>query len=307
VQIGILEPKDFSQIALKNLSNIGCVKQYDNKNLDNFLSNKEILFVRLAYLVDENFLNKLKKIKYICTPTTGLNHIDIEECNKRKIKVISLKDEYDFLSTIRATPEHTFGLILSLIRNYKEAFLSNHNYHWDRERCKGFELYGSVVGIIGFGRVGKILSKYLNAFNAKIFFFDVDDSIKKTDIASKLSSVKELISRSDIVVMSASYNRDNDSFFDKEYIDLLRDKYFVNTSRGELINEDYLIKKIKENFFRGVALDVIQKEQEKNNLEELVGLTEKNNLIITPHISGATFNSMRKTEEFMVNKLLKNK
>ena len=121
MQIAILEPKDFSQMALKNLSNMGVVEQYNNENLDKFLFNKEVLFIRLAHLIDKDFLNKLSKIKYICTPTTGLNHIDIEECDKRKIKVISLKGEYDFLTTIRATPEHTFGLTLALIRNYKRA------------------------------------------------------------------------------------------------------------------------------------------------------------------------------------------
>lgn len=303
MQIGILEPKDFSQMALKNLSNMGVVEKYNNENLDKFLFNKEVLFIRLAHLIDKDFLNKLSKIKYICTPTTGLNHIDIEECDKRKIKVISLKGEYDFLTTIRATPEHTFGLVLSLLRNYKKAFLSNFNYHWDRERCKGFELYGSSVGIIGFGRVGKILSKYFNAFNAKIFFFDVNDSIQETDIASKLRSVEELIEKSDIVILSASYDKNNDSFFNKSYIDLLKNKYFINTARGELINEEYLLKKIKENFFKGVALDVIRNEQVENNLEELVRLTGEKNLIITPHISGATFNSMHRTEEFIVDKL----
>jgi D-3-phosphoglycerate dehydrogenase / 2-oxoglutarate reductase len=305
VQIAILEPKDFSQKALNELSSIGFVEKYNNENLDEFLFNKEVLFIRLSYRIDRDFLNKLNKINYICTPTTGLNHIDMEECNKRKIKVISLEGEYDFLTSIRATPEHTFGLVLSLLRNYKKAFLSNSNYHWDRERCKGFELFGSSVGIIGFGRVGKILSKYFNAFNTKIFFFDVNDSIEGTDIALKLSSIEELIEKCDIVILSSSYDKNNDSFFNKSYIDLLHNKYFINTARGELINEDYLLKKIKENFFKGVALDVIRNEQVKNNLKELIHLTDTQNLIITPHISGATFSSMQRTEEFIVNKLLK--
>ena len=90
MQIGILESKDFSQKALDKLSNIGNIELFDSKDLNSFLLEKEILYIRLEYFINEDFMNKAKKLKYICTPTTGLNHIDLDECKKRDIKIISL-------------------------------------------------------------------------------------------------------------------------------------------------------------------------------------------------------------------------
>lgn len=305
MRIGILEPKDFSQKAIKDLNELGSLELFDGQNLDEFIVDKEVLFIRLEYFIGFDFLNKAKNLQYICTPTTGLNHIDLEECKKREIKIVSLKGEYEFLSTIRATPEHTFGLVLSLLRNYKEAFLSVNNLMWDRELYKGFELYENSVGIIGFGRVGKILAKYFEAFGSKVYFYDIDDSIQESNNAIKLFSIEEVNQKSNILILSASYTESNYQFFDKKYIDLLEDKYFINTARGELVDEEYLITKIEQNFFKGVAIDVIQNEQSNNRLEKILKLTNTSNLIVTPHIAGATHSSMHRTEEFIVKKLLK--
>jgi len=305
MHIGILESEDFSRKALNDLATIGDVELFNNVDLERFLSNKEVLFIRLKYCLDKDFLDRAKVLKYICTPTTGLNHIDLDECEKRGVEVVSLKDEYQFLSTIRATPEHTFGLILSLLRNYKSAFLSQTNNRWDREQYKGFELYRNSVGIIGFGRVGKILSRYLKAFDAQVYFYDSDRSMKSTNNANTTSSIYELIKKSNIVILSASYCRDNYQFFNSECIDLLKDKYFINTSRGELVDEKYLISKIRKDYFKGVAIDVIQDEQlEGGDLRAILELTNNRNFIVTPHISGATYDSMRRTEEFIFSKLL---
>ena len=303
MRIGILEPKDFSKKAVDMLNSIGEVTLFDGEDLDKYIADKEILFIRLANFIGNDFLQKAKNLKYICTPTTGLNHIDLEECEKKQIEIVSLKSEYNFLSTIRATPEHTIGLVLSLLRNYKEAFLSDNNPHWDREKYKGFELYENSVGIVGFGRVGKILAKYFKAFGAKIYFNDIDDSIQEIHGAIKLSTHEDVINKSNIVILSASYTESNHQFFDKKKIGLLENKYFINTARGELVDEEYLITKIDQNFFKGIAIDVIQNEQSNNNLDKLLKLAEANNLIVTPHIAGATYSSMHRTEEFIVNKL----
>ena len=304
MQIGILESKDFSKEVIEKLSSLGEVSLFDEKDIYSFIANKEILFIRLKYFIGKEILDHTSKLKYICTPTTGLNHIDLEECEKRDIKIVSLKGEYDFLSTIRATPEHTIGLVLSLLRNYKDAFLSDNNPHWDREKHKGFELYENSVGIIGFGRVGKILSKYFDAFGAKVYFYDINQSIKGVNHSIKLNSIKDLIEKSNIVILAASYSDENFEFFDKEYIDLLENKYFINTARGELVEEQYLLQKVAQYYFKGVALDVMQNEQSNHDLNNLVNLTNKKNFILTPHIAGATYSSMCRTEEFIVRKMI---
>jgi phosphoglycerate dehydrogenase-like enzyme len=303
MQIGILEPKDFSNVALDKLSEIGEVELFDGKDLNIFISNKETIFTRLKYFLDKDFLDSAYNLKYICSPTTGLNHLDLDAFTQKKIKVISLKGEFEFLSSIRATPEHTFGLVLSLLRNYKDVFLAKDNFKWDREQYKGFELSKNSVGIIGFGRVGRQLSKYFDAFDTKVYFYDIDQSIKEVNNSIKLNSIKDLIQKSNIVILSASYSNENFEFFDKKYIDLLENKYFINIARGELVEESYLLQKIEQFYFKGVALDVLQNEQSNHDLNKIKNLINKKNFILTPHIAGATYSSMHRTEEFIVDKL----
>jgi len=306
MQIGVLEPIEFSIEAVKLLSKIGEVHFYKDEKLEDFLKNKNVLFIRLSYQINYSFLCLAPNLKFLCTPTTGLNHIDEKLCKSRGINLISLKNEIKFLKSIRATPEHTFGLVLSLLRNYKSSFLSSLKRDWNRDLYKGHEIFENKVGIVGYGRVGTLLSKYFKAFGAKVFYYDIDDTIVGKFEAIKSESVEDLINNSNIIIISISYTELNRDFINKNLIDLLKGKYLINTSRGEIIDEDYLIEKIKKNFFKGVALDVIKNENStKNNLSELLKLTNTNNLIITPHVSGATYSSMKRTEEFITMQLLK--
>jgi D-3-phosphoglycerate dehydrogenase len=304
MQIGIIEPQDFSLKALTLLSDLGNVSKFESGTIEDFLVDKEIVFVRLNYYLDTYILSNANKLKYICTPTTGLNHLDLDYLNKNKIKVISLKGEFDFLSDIRATSEHTFGLILSLLRNYKNA-ISTTKENFSRDLYKGDEIFNNSIGIIGFGRIGKLLAKYIEAFNGNCFFYDVDTTTKEIYGAKRLDSVEELISTCNVITLCASYELISNKFFNKTYIDLLKNKFFINTSRGELIDEKYLLKKIKEKYFKGIAIDVIQDEsKENNNLDEFLNIDKSINFIITPHIAGATYTSMKRTEVFITKKII---
>ena len=304
MQIGILEHTDFSAKALAALNNIGNVDLFSGVKIDQFLSDKNILFVRLNYFIDKNLLDQSPNLHYLCSPTTGLNHIDLDECKKRKIEVISLKNEQDFLSTVRATPEHTIGLVLALIRNYSQIFNMMSLERCNREHYKGSELYNNKIGIIGFGRIGRILSNYFKIFGSNVSFYDIDENISSDGYASRLNSIEELIQSSNIIILSASYNLNSKGFLGKNIINLMNNHFFINIARGELIDEDYLLKKINEGFFRGVAIDVISEETTHKNFNRWLNINKKENFIITPHIGGATFESMENTEQFITNKLL---
>lgn len=304
-EIGIVEHKDFSHEAIRLLEGLGKVFFFDEEkeSISEFINTKTCIFVRLKYFFNKDIISPDTKLKYICSPTTGLNHFDLDYIAGKGIQVISLKGETEFLNTIAATPEHTLGLALSLLRNYKGAFLSTDNTGWNRELYKGYELKDINAGIIGMGRVGNILCRYLSAFDAKVRYYDTDGGAANRYNAQKSESIEELIENSEIVFLCASYSRENEAFMSMKYIDLLKDKFFVNTSRGELIDEEHLMKRLEDDYFKGVALDVIANETKDNNLCRLVKLTDGRNLIITPHIAGATYQSMWNTEIFTANKL----
>ena len=123
--IGILEPNSFSKECLKDLKKKMKVNIFSGNDFSTFLKPINVLFIALKYKIDEKFLKMCPNLKVICSSTTGLNHIDVEYPKNKNIKLISLQQETSFLKNIRATPEHTFGLILALLRNYKFAFHQN--------------------------------------------------------------------------------------------------------------------------------------------------------------------------------------
>ena len=105
------------------------------------LENCDGIVVRLGVTLNKNLLKRFDSLKFIATITTGLDHVDLEYCNKNKIEVISLKGEYLFLSSVKATPEYTWGLMLSLIRSIPQACISVKNNNWNRDLFWGEELY----------------------------------------------------------------------------------------------------------------------------------------------------------------------
>lgn len=311
MRIGILEPDGFSKKAIDTLTSLGEVSFFRGKSIEPFLRDKHIVFIRLEYYINSDFLDMCPLLVCICSPTTGLNHIDLDEIGRRGIDIISLKGESDFLADIRATPEHIFGLTIALLRNYKDAFLNITNNKWDRNIYRGYEIYNNTFGIIGMGRIGRILSKYFLAFDARVLYYDkkkqvVSERLKGEKKVEKCDTIKGLISSADVIIMCASYEEGSRAFLNRELIGLMQEKYFINAARGELIDEDYLIESINRNLFKGVALDVVACEhlwEEKKH--RFLDLVEGRNLIITPHIGGATYLSMERTEEFIANKLRK--
>ena len=305
-KIGILEPDNFSPKAIDKLEELGEVSKYNGNgtrdDIRGFISDKDVLFVRLAYQIDEELISCASHLKYICSPTTGLNHISI---GNRDIKIVSLKGEYGFLNTIRATPEHVFGLTLALLRNYKEAFIKSSEQPFDRDKYRGYELFGSKIGIIGLGRIGRLLTKYFTAFDAQVGYYDIQPKDTVLDGVKKYESIEELIQESEIVILEANYTPENFKMINAELLWMMKGKYFINAARGELVDEKTLLEEIKKNSYRGVAVDTFANETEGDNLvDEFIKLTEGRNLIVTPHIGGATYSSMQRTEEYISNKLI---
>lgn len=301
LKVGICESKDFSDRAIQMLKHYFEVSFFEGDDLKSFIQDKDAIFVRLAYQITDDLVDGCDRLKYICSPTTGLNHISVTNTG---IQVVSLKGEYEFLKSIRATPEHILGLSIALLRKYSHAFLNEKNMDFDRELYKGCELYHNKVGIIGMGRVGKIIANYYQAFESTVYYYDITDV--EVECCEKCSSMNDLVDNSNIIILAANYTDQNCNMIDFDLLCRMKGKYFINAARGELVDEDALIRLVENNWFAGVAVDVFSNETgKKNNLFKLIELSKDRNLIITPHIGGATYTSMMRTEEFIADKLIK--
>ncbi len=304
-----VEPDNYSTKAREILASISEVVECNlsRDSLVNSISEYDVLITRLKHSVDAKILENGRQLKAIVTATTGLDHIDLKYAQDKGITILSLKDENEFLQTIPATAEHTWALILSLIRKIPQAYNCVCNGEWNRDLFRGNELKNKNLGIVGYGRVGKQIKNYALAFDMNVHVYDPkvyqlpDEVISYQKLGDMLSSV-------DIVTLHLPLNKDTYGIIGHEEIDICSTgTYLINTSRGDLIDTDSLLRALQIGHLSGAALDVIPKERDKisSRKKALVEYANKHdNLILTPHLGGATIESMEKTEIFMAKKLV---
>jgi D-3-phosphoglycerate dehydrogenase / 2-oxoglutarate reductase len=306
MKILITEPLDF------NYEQLILLKQYGQVITGPFSRNEllievvhvEVLIVRLAHKIDEELLLKASNLKYILTPTTGLNHINTDITDKRGIKIISLKNETKFLETIPSTAEHSLGLLLSLIRKIPAANTHVLNGGWNRDQFKAQNLNSLTLGILGYGRVGQQMAKFAEMLNMPWIFYDTDENLKNN--YHSIQDLNEFLGQIDVLSIHIPFNKGNLKYLDEECLKYLKKGcYIINTSRGEVIDEQGLADLLIKGDLRGLATDVLSYEQDEDLRKKspLLKLANKmDNIIITPHIAGATYQSMWLTEEFIIKK-----
>ncbi len=308
MRLRIAENKDFSKNVVDFLNiyfevDINSCTQDDIKSI---LEEYDIFWFRLGYRIDEKVLSKNSRCKIIATPVTGIDHIDIKLCEKLGIKIISLKGETEFLNNIRATAELTINLTMSLMRKTNFAIGHVLQGNWNRDFFRGYELYKKKVGIVGLGRLGTIVSEYFKSFGCEVYYNDTEKKHKSNDIKF-ISDLGSLISECDIISIHVDYNKSTHNLFNKQIFKFFNDtKWLINTSRGQVIDEDDLINCLESKNIAGVALDVINNENKNIMLNNplLKYSNTNNNLIISPHIGGNTYESFKKTEMFIAKKII---
>lgn len=268
------------------------------------LADFDCLLIRFNTIVDENIINKLKNLQFILCPTTGLDHIDIDIVKKRGIKIISLKGDIDFLRNITSTAELAFLLILSSSRKINISFDEVNKGNWNTNIKPGNELKSKTIGILGLGRLGKIVASYAKCFGMKVYYYDIEEKKIDKDY-EKVNSLRELIKVSDILSIHIPLNVETENLIGENQFKYFgKCKYIINTSRGAIINQKALIKYMDRNSNFHAALDVLEDERNPNN--PLIEYSLKNkNLIITPHIGGNTIEAIENTDMHVINKFLK--
>ena len=307
LRIGILEPDRYPAHALEILRTLGAVAQKTNDTtLPEFLANVEVLVIRLRYLINATFLAQCPQLRIISTATTGLDHIDLQTTEARQIAVLSLRGETAFLRTITATAEHTWGLLLALLRHIPEAHHSVIKGDWDRDRFFGRELQGRTLALVGLGRIGQMVARYGLAFRMKVVAYDPYQT-EWIDDVSRADSLPELVAQADVLSLHVPLSAETKHLIGAtEFAALKKNAIVVNTSRGAVIDEVALLENLKSGQLAGAALDVIHDEYSpSSSLREnlLQYAATHTNLLITPHLGGATHDSLEKVEVFMAEKL----
>jgi D-3-phosphoglycerate dehydrogenase len=288
--------------SIAPLEEIEADRQYLLDNVNRY----QCLFIGLKNVIDEEILAQATQLKCIVSPTTGLSHIDVKEAEKRHVTVLSLRGETTFLSSVSATAELTWGLLLALVRRIPAADRSVRHGNWDRDRFYGNELRGRTLGIVGFGRLGKMISEFGRAFGMNVVMNDIS-SPSENDI--RFLSLDDLLECADVVSVNASLNESTKGLLGKREFNLMKPgALLINTSRGEILDEAALLNSLETGRLAGAAIDVMAGETSLKSRWLLESdlyryLLRNDNLIITPHIGGVTHESVSKTNKFMINKL----
>lgn len=311
INILVTEPESCHEDYLTLLRDIGrvvCKKMQRHELLED-IKNYDILIIGVETVVDRQLLDKAKRLKIIGSHTTGIDHIDVDYARKLGIKDVTLRDRPEMLKDVTATAEHTVALILSLVRNIPWAFDAVREEKWERSKFFGSQLKGKILGIIGYGRLGAKVAKYGLVLGLKVLVYDpyvdeekiIQDQVLPVDL-------KFLLRESDVISIHVKLTKETENLVSyEEFQEMKRKPVFINTSRGRIVNEDALLEALNKKWVSGAAIDVLSAETFSSNPlynNSLVKYAkENNNLLITPHLGGATFESMRTTGLYIGEKI----
>ena len=303
--LDISDIKNFDSIfkgisKIKNIKPNRSLALKEIKNADAYLASANIE-------IDKEFLDNAKKLKVIGSPSTGVDHMDLNLIKKKKIKCFDISKEFKLINNFTATSELVFSLILALNRKLIPSISEVKNGYWNREKFQGFQLLGKTLGIVGLGRLGKISANIGSGFGMKVIANDIK-KIKYSNV--KMVSLKRLAATSDIISIHVHLNHSTENLINKNFFSKMKKSAIViNTARGKIINEDDLLNALKNKVIAGAGLDVIDGEwlsNEKRVNHKLVKYSRSHsNLLITPHIGGATQESIQNARIFMAKKIAK--
>ena len=285
----------------ESLESYGIVDYYPNidyTNLNNLLDNfdYDVIFCnpnKQSYILDNHILTKFNGT--IVTASTGLNHIDTDYCNEKGIKILSLKSDYELINNLPSTAELAFGLLLSMLRNIPSSFDDVKVGGWDYDMFIGHQLEGKTVGIIGYGRLGKMMEKYCRAFGMFTHLYDPYQGFNDLD---------SLLKKSDIISLHVHVTDKTKYMIDKKVLGKMKNNsYIVNTSRGEIVDECDIIESLRDGKLKGYATDVIEDEYSTEDGPILEGVNEGLNIIVTPHVGGMTWEGQQKAYMWSISKL----
>lgn len=296
-------------ILLEALEKEGFTNEMD------FTSSKEIIeskindydgiIIRSRFKIDRTFLDKAAHLKFIARVGAGLESIDCEYAAQKNIELISAPQ-----GNRNAVGEHTLGMLLSLFNKLNQADKSVKSGKWEREKHRGFELEGKTVGIIGYGNMGKSFAKKLKGFDVnEVLFYDVQSGLE--DENAKQVFLEELQQKADILSLHTPWTPLTDRMINTDFINQFAKPFWlINTARGKNVVTKDLVEALKSGKILGAGLDVLEYEKisfEKMDLEkipeELRYLFEADNVILSPHIAGWTFESHKKLAQTIADKI----
>ncbi len=270
-----------NDILQKNGLKISYEPEITAEQIKEKIGNFDIVIIRSRTKITKEMIDKAPKCKLIARVGVGLDNIDVDAATAKGIRVINAVE-----GAMNAVAELVLGLMLSLAREIPRADREIRNGRWLKKDLMGIELSGKYLGIVGLGNIGKKLARHARALNMNIIGYDVipipDDFIREVGLIK--ADIDTLLSSADFISFHVPLTEITHHLVNREKLSKMKKTaYIINTSRGEIIDEDALYDALKEGKIAGAALDVFEKEPAVGN--KLASLP---NVICTPHIGSQT-------------------
>jgi len=252
--------------------------------------------------IDKKILDRAIQLKWIARLGSGMEHIDTAYAESKNIRCISSPE-----GNSNAVAEHALGLLLNLVRNINKSAAEIKTMKWLRNENRGTELSGKIAGIIGYGNTGAQFAKILSALGMKVLAYDKYKTGFETEMI-KEASIEEIVNVADVVSFHLPLNTETNHFGNKDFFSSLKKQpIIINTSRGKIIDTVALIDALQQKQIRAAALDVLENEKLKELSEkqhdQLEWLNAQENVLLTPHIAGYTFEAAYKMSKILLEKL----
>ncbi|MFH1095671.1 MAG: hydroxyacid dehydrogenase [Candidatus Micrarchaeota archaeon] len=271
---------------LRSLGEVECQPE----DLKLALKEADVLIVRSATKVTADLIADAPRLKIVARAGVGLDNVDRMACEGRGIRVINTPG-----ASTAAVAELTIGLLICLLRNVGRAHAKMKTGEWDKKGCTGHEAAGKTLGLVGFGRIGRMVAEKASALGMRVIY---NDPKMVAGPYGHYKDIDQLVECADIVSLHATTKNGGPALMDKERIGRMkRGAYLINTARGAMVDEAALADALESGHLAGAALDVYGKEPYEGPLREI------DNVILTPHIGAGTYEAQERIGEDLIAQL----
>lgn len=247
------------------------------------LPNYDIIGIRSRTNLTKHVIENNKHVVAICCFCIGTNQVDLETATKYNIPVFNSP----YMNT-RSVAELVISHIIALARQTYIRNMEMHNQHWNKTSKNCYEIRGKTLGIIGYGHVGSQVGTLAEMMGMEVIFYDIAPVLARGN-SKPMDSLTQLLANADFVSIHVPLSDETNNLFGENEFKLMKnDSYLINTSRGTVVDLDSLATHIESGHLSGAAIDVYPIEPKENGCHWEHPLQKYNNVILTPHIGGAT-------------------
>lgn len=307
--IKILHIDSNHPLLMQQLEEVGFQNETDftstKEEIEAKIHNYHGIVIRSRFKIDKTFLDKATNLQFIARVGAGLESIDCDYANSKSIHLIAAPE-----GNRNAVGEHALGMLLSLFNNLNKANEEVKNGQWNREANRGHELDGKTVGLIGYGNMGKAFAKKLRGFDVEVLCYDIQENVG--DENANQVTFKELQEKTDVLSLHIPWTPETDKIVNSDFINAFKKSFWLlNTARGKSVVTSDLVEALQSGKILGTGLDVLEYEKlsfenlfdEESKNESFEYLSQAENVLLTPHIAGWTFESNQKLAQTIVDKI----